>query len=255
MDAETEATRESGLALYPHRSSEREREPRWNYVQLFRLHLWPLESFSQYFRFQPEATTDYERPEEAEHIATKPTLRKFATSFLSRCLANEEGRHRLCTTSSESWLPTRLLDVEHAQKSGWLRLVHLEQDPAADTRDKRWITLSHCWGTANNPLLRTGNLHARREPGIRIEDLPRTFQDAVQVANWFEGNLEYLLVLVLLLTLHSEVSLDRLLVHYPGLRRRLASGGGHDVQDPQQCLAQYFRGCCPRFSFRSLYAT
>lgn len=54
------------------------------------------------------------------------------------------------------------------------------------------MTLSHCWGlwgAENKPKLMENNLEERHTVGLRLADLPKTFQDAVEVAGWFNSKL------------------------------------------------------------------
>ena len=50
-----------------------------------------------------------------------------------------------------------------------------------------FVTLSHCWGHNVQPILTTQNLEERCKSGISIDLLPKTFGDAVTVAQWFNG--------------------------------------------------------------------
>ncbi|KAF2103528.1 HET-domain-containing protein, partial [Rhizodiscina lignyota] len=71
------------------------------------------------------------------------------------------------------WQPTRLLDVQHSETSVrlWLR-----DDGVASS----YMTLSHCWG-GTLPLKLINSRIAEFRTGIEIQQLPRTFIEAVHV--------------------------------------------------------------------------
>ncbi|KAK3677345.1 hypothetical protein LTR78_002883 [Recurvomyces mirabilis] len=62
-----------------------------------------------------------------------------------------------------------------------LRLV-----PTGPFRTETFVTLSHCWGHNVQPILTTQNIEERCESGIPIDALPKTFQDAITVTEWFD---------------------------------------------------------------------
>lgn len=137
-----------------------------------------------------------------------------------------------CNTSEGRWLPTRLLDVRHAIKTSVLRLVSLKEVSDAFPEEKRYITLSHCWGewgSKEMPVLTSANERNRHEIGISIEKIPQKFRDAITVAQWFQDNLpvpeqssnSFLLSF-------SSMALDRLSMYHPGQRCRLATRGFAD---------------------------
>ncbi|KAK0662368.1 hypothetical protein DIS24_g2091 [Lasiodiplodia hormozganensis] len=125
----------------------------------------------------------------------------YTQAWLKQCLENADGAHDECNNaslagaqeqSSRSHLPTRVLDVETARRTGRLRLVCPEADLDATSMgpaDLRYITLSHCWGqwgAEELPVLTTRNVDERREAGASLADLPQTFREAVEVAGgWF----------------------------------------------------------------------
>lgn len=110
--------------------------------------------------------------------------------WLEKCLKDEDGQHVECNRAKGSWLPTRLIDVEETSENGALRLVSPVETPGAFEPDRRYITLSHCWGEWGSkelPVLKIANERDRFDHGIHPEDLPPTFQHAVEVARWLEG--------------------------------------------------------------------
>ncbi|KAL8753192.1 MAG: hypothetical protein Q9184_005494 [Pyrenodesmia sp. 2 TL-2023] len=113
----------------------------------------------------------------------------FVAKWLARCQKNEDGQHMECNRTTGSWLPTRLLDVENTSENTVLRLVSSTESPDTFKADRRYVTLSHCWGAWGSkeiPALKVSNERERFHDGIRLEDLPLTFQQAVEVARWLK---------------------------------------------------------------------
>ena len=101
--------------------------------------------------------------------------------WLERC-----NKHDTCSTQNQMFLPTRLLDLGEVDAKGQARLVLSEN---LDKRT-RYVTLSHCWG-GNVPFqLRAdaeiNNMNTMME-GFPVDDMPKTFRDAVAVARWAGG--------------------------------------------------------------------
>ena len=118
---------------------------------------------------------------------SSPDTQAMAVSWLSTCKANENEKHVECNNFQAEYLPTRLLDMDEAIDSNMLRLVSPKAEPQAFAERRDYITVSHCWGTSDNPLLTDDNFEERQQSGIHISKLPRTFQDAIQVAQWYNG--------------------------------------------------------------------
>ena len=153
----------------------------WNFNHYYYLELWPTPTFSSHFTIPADIESHEIFPS-----TCSPTGRALAVLWLARCKANEGGNHEECNKRDDDYLPTRLLDVKHAQKTTRLRLVCPALDRAAFDEDREWMTLSHCWGTwgaKNNPILTKGNLKKRRKVGLKLKNLPKTFQDALDVAS------------------------------------------------------------------------
>lgn len=97
-----------------------------------------------------------------------------------------------------------------------LRLVSPETQPQLFAEDRDYVTLSHCWGGAgnkHNPLLLEGNFEERQQSGIDIKSLPKTFQDAIQIASWHKGKSGVFFEMTMLIVISSEVALDRFSVY------------------------------------------
>jgi len=72
-------------------------------------------------------------------------------------------------------LPTRVLDVGVEGRSHDIKLITL------GTEEVKYIALSHCWGDSRSILTTTKLTLKPRQQNIEFNDLPRTFQDAVQI--------------------------------------------------------------------------
>ncbi|KAI9151273.1 hypothetical protein HJFPF1_08472 [Paramyrothecium foliicola] len=91
------------------------------------------------------------------------------TNWLEDCASN----HAECL-DGDTALPTRLLDVGSASDEV-VKLV----EPGADRKGK-YASLSYCWGTSETLTTTRNSLNAHIS-GIRLLDLPKTFQDAVAI--------------------------------------------------------------------------
>lgn len=179
-----------------------------NYNTYYRLRLWPVENGSLDAHLHLSTADDEEKGQRGETAANDSSgsvaSARVSRAWLKQCLENADGAHDECNNASlagaqeqssrSSHLPTRVLDVETAGRTGRLRLVCPEADlDASSTMGPeivlRYITLSHCWGrwgAEELPVLTTRNVDERREAGMSLADLPRTFREAVEVAGvWF----------------------------------------------------------------------
>ncbi|KAL8660775.1 MAG: hypothetical protein Q9202_006242 [Teloschistes flavicans] len=118
-----------------------------------------------------------------------PFSQNLVKMWLARCLENADAEHIECNKIDEHWLPTRLLDVNYTFENRILRLTSRAENPELFESDKRYITLSHCWGKWGSealPILTSSNKVERRHHGIDEKEVPLTFRDAVEVARWFQ---------------------------------------------------------------------
>ncbi|KAH7390478.1 heterokaryon incompatibility protein-domain-containing protein [Pyrenochaeta sp. MPI-SDFR-AT-0127] len=99
-------------------------------------------------------------------------------SILKEWLNHCSG-HSDCGMQQQSFLPTRLLDLGDVDSKGQVRLV-LSQDLDHATR---YVTLSHCWG-GNVPFQLRDETMQKMVNGFGLEELPKTFQQAILVARW-----------------------------------------------------------------------
>ncbi|KAF2648437.1 hypothetical protein K491DRAFT_722574 [Lophiostoma macrostomum CBS 122681] len=113
-----------------------------------------------------------------------------------------------CTTTTPTWYPRRLIDLRELKNQCGLDTRNLtstgkhdrvtlnntevyvfERDRARDWENgspihsnKRYITLSHCWGDGVSITLTPENFEAQTERGITLSSLLSTFKDAVEFA-------------------------------------------------------------------------
>ncbi|KAI0468076.1 heterokaryon incompatibility protein-domain-containing protein [Xylaria cf. heliscus] len=95
-----------------------------------------------------------------------------AKDWLENCALNHEPCRMKVGTAD---MPTRFLDVNDKRNSS---KVFLRE--STDDADRRYVALSHCWGTSR-PLCLTSTTLETLKQGISIQTLPNTFQDAVTV--------------------------------------------------------------------------
>ncbi|PHH61197.1 hypothetical protein CDD81_678 [Ophiocordyceps australis] len=98
-----------------------------------------------------------------------PSCMQFAMENMAHCLQH----HPQCTSPLSSFVPKRLLAVDSSHYSP----VKLCEMLPPDTK---WASLSHCWGGLKPLMLLTSNLDSLKN-SINLDDLPRTFQDAIRV--------------------------------------------------------------------------
>ena len=157
----------------------------WNFSHYFDLSLWPTPIFESHFTIPARIES-----REIFPSTRSPTSRALAAVWLSQCKANQDGNHEECNKRDGDYLPTRVLDVKYAQKNARLRIVCPASDPASFVQDREWMTLSHCWGewgAKNNPILTRGNLRKRQKLGLSLDKVPKTFQDALEIAGWLNS--------------------------------------------------------------------
>ncbi|RXG45309.1 hypothetical protein VDGE_06729 [Verticillium dahliae] len=104
-------------------------------------------------------------------------------AWFSECSSHHQERCKNPPTSTDGWLPTRLLDVGANSASHWKLLISdidLRGGPAP-----AYLTLSYRWGTNPQHALWLLSTLDQYRKGSRISDLPQTFQDLVVVARRF----------------------------------------------------------------------
>ncbi|KAI1108803.1 hypothetical protein F5Y14DRAFT_456674 [Nemania sp. NC0429] len=98
--------------------------------------------------------------------------------ILKEWIAECDRSHKCCSKAS-TFCPTRLLDIRN-KDAGTIRLLVNDEAPGVF---KQYATLSHRWGSSEKHRFRTCKSNIERlKQGIKIEALPSTFQDAVNIA-------------------------------------------------------------------------
>ncbi|KAF4630552.1 hypothetical protein G7Y89_g7584 [Cudoniella acicularis] len=81
-----------------------------------------------------------------------------------------KSEHKFCSWNDNHVLPARIINVGSDSKDPFLVTTNGETGS--------WATLSHCWG-GEVSITTTNETLELRQRGIPMEDLPRSFQDAV----------------------------------------------------------------------------
>ncbi|KAK2040738.1 heterokaryon incompatibility protein [Colletotrichum somersetense] len=100
-----------------------------------------------------------------------------ATNWIQQCTSG----HLACNVEANagSWHPTRLLDLAYpTSTSNTFRIVVTSETGIGP--DERYTTLSHCWGSAQFLQLKKST-YDEFQKGVRLDKLPKTFQEAIQV--------------------------------------------------------------------------
>jgi hypothetical protein len=126
---------------------------------------------------------DANNPNLRRRLPSTETLSKENVQMILEWISKCKTHHlkcRLPPSSSQQWLPTRLLDVgsDNGPEPQLPRVVEKRGIPHAGLR---YAALSHMWGDVEvAPPLRTmqHNYHSVRE-AIQFERLPRNFIDAI----------------------------------------------------------------------------
>jgi hypothetical protein len=110
-------------------------------------------------------------PSHGEPHTGSPAHMRLAKFWLSGCLEH----HVHCRNSSTTFVPKRLISIDYP--SVRLRLTNVEDTCL------QYCALSHCWGGATDILnLTTENLESFLT-NISLNDLPKSFRDAITVTN------------------------------------------------------------------------
>ncbi len=82
-----------------------------------------------------------------------------------------------------SFYPTRLIDLglKSREDGQWPEKVWLIESAKVRPEDY-YVTLSHCWGTADFKCLSPENENELLQDGIEVKQLPKTFRHAIKFA-------------------------------------------------------------------------
>ena len=101
---------------------------------------------------------------------------QMAAKWLQECV----NSHLSCNTSEggSTWYPTRLLHLaDPSEDKNYIRLIRTAREPPTGP----YATLSHRWGN-NMPFQLTQTMESESNLRFPLTDLPRTFQEAIQVS-------------------------------------------------------------------------
>ena len=104
--------------------------------------------------------------------------------FLLRSFETCIKDHAACALGrTNSWTPTRLLDVQPAESAQDCVALVERADVQATVGDGKaeYLTLSHVWGSSI-PLRLTKSNYLDMKLGVPIETLPTCYRDAVYIA-------------------------------------------------------------------------
>lgn len=104
-----------------------------------------------------------------------PALR---ISWVLACMHECIRSHDNCQIPGSVALPLRLIDVGFGSDS---QIIQLLESQDLESRNVRYVALSHCWGTSTLPLTTTRESLAARMNGIKREELPPTFRGVVDL--------------------------------------------------------------------------
>jgi len=115
---------------------------------------------------------------------------KIISTWISNCSSyhgeacnnnNNNNQQQQRKGSNPTWpgLPSRILDVSPSKDTNIICLR--TRDSIPDTEDRRYVTLSHCWGQLEKPFCTTRDNISDRMSAIRVSEMPKTFRDAVAV--------------------------------------------------------------------------
>ena len=100
-------------------------------------------------------------------------------AIINHWLSKYTRTHSACgAVGQPNWCPTRLLDlgIYPEDHSSCIRIVHT----GVHGLKRPYLTLSHCWGSADIPKLTAG----QSSPTIPINDLPKKYKDAISIARF-----------------------------------------------------------------------
>lgn len=120
-------------------------------------------------RFHPDSPFDISTASDASWT--------IAEGWIRGCIRD----HKVCAAVADSspWYPTRLVKIS----ADSIKLIETSEEAPISP----YVTLSHCWGTSQFLTLKQSNLHEFKE-SIGSDNLPKTFQDAVTIAERLKIN-------------------------------------------------------------------
>ncbi|KAK5734917.1 hypothetical protein LTR17_008550 [Elasticomyces elasticus] len=147
-------------------------------------------------------------------------------SWLKIC----DNEHALCSSGRAAWHPTRLLEIVPTPSLSDLHTVRVRKLPAAS--EVSYVALSHCWGGIDTISLRVGN-EAVLEAGIKCNELPKTFRDAILVTLRMKMNHIWIDSLCILQDVAEDWRTEAMQMHrvYRNAAVTLAATAAHNSTD------------------------
>jgi hypothetical protein len=105
-----------------------------------------------------------------------------ARDWLTEC----QSLHEACASTNQTKLPTRVLQIFGGSQTPAVKLIETK-----GASEGKYCALSHCWGPANKQPLRTTHENYQSHlGGINLEELPKSFRDAIMLTRGLD--IEYL---------------------------------------------------------------
>lgn len=118
---------------------------------------------------------------QAPYVPTSSTSSPQCLALIGHWLEQCTLSHDRCNASSRNaWVPTRLLDLGSIENP-FVRLVVVREATTTGALREPYGTLSHCWGRSIIPHTTQANFHQHLQ-GLRENDLPKTFREAISYA-------------------------------------------------------------------------
>jgi hypothetical protein len=117
-----------------------------------------------------------------------PSDQALAKAMFQVCIKT----HPHCRIYDSLWRPTRLIRIMRGYPEPKLQLI----DSSNVETSYGYFALSHCWGTDLTMKLTGQNIQSMKK-NIAYGDLPKSFQDAITVSGWFEGQIPIPLFIVI----------------------------------------------------------
>jgi hypothetical protein len=123
----------------------------------------------------PYASTGLDPPEQYDSLqdiigdTSSDRAIELAKGWLKSC----DTHHKVCERGRECCLPNRVLDLDPFGDHQNIRLYETNEESAP------YVCLSHCWGTTTEMFKTERENLPQRIECIKLDSLPKTFQDAV----------------------------------------------------------------------------
>ncbi|KAF2631024.1 HET-domain-containing protein [Macroventuria anomochaeta] len=149
------------------------------------------------FILQKNASSDPPFRTQLSHNTSSDEVYTLVLNWMARCTRECKSHCRYVGQEAPRWYPARLISLKQLKKADLfnsnakdksteapdvkVNLVETKEWPNQRPSDNvRYVTLSHCWGqgVTDQHKLTSRNIDTLKE-GIRLSDLPQTFQDVI----------------------------------------------------------------------------